>query len=44
MLCIRIELRGSFVGLVHDSDRAMIRSLVKRFGAGALALVPVVVL
>jgi len=44
MLCIRIELRGSFVGLVHDCDRAVIRGLVKRFGAGAFALVPVVVL
>jgi hypothetical protein len=44
MLCIRIELRGSFVGLVHDCDRTVIRGLVKRFGLESLALVPVVVL
>lgn len=44
MLCIRVSVKGSFVGLVHDSDRAMIRSLVKRFGIAALTLVPVVVL
>lgn len=44
MLCIRVCVKGSFVGLVHDSDRAMIRSLVKRFGRESLVLVPVVVL
>jgi len=44
MFCIRVEVRGSFVGLVHDSDRAMIRGLVRRFGIKSLVLVPVVVL
>lgn len=44
MLCIRIEVKGSFVGLVHDCDREIIRGLVKRFGVASLALVPVVVL
>lgn len=44
MLCIRVEVKGSFIGLVHDCDRAVIRSLVKRFGVGSLALMPVVVL
>jgi hypothetical protein len=44
MLCIRVSVKGSFVGLVHNSDRAVIRSLVKRFGVESLALVPVVVL
>lgn len=44
MLCIRVSVNGSFVGLVHDSDRVVIRGLVKRFGIASLVLVPVVVL
>lgn len=44
MLCIRVSVNGSFIGLVHDSDRVVIRGLVKRFGVESLALVPVVVL
>jgi len=44
MFCIRVSINGSFVGLVHNSDRVVIRGLVKRFGIESLILVPVVAL
>jgi len=44
MLSYRVSVNGSYVGLVHDCDRAYIRSLAKKYGAKALSLVPVILL
>lgn len=43
MLCIRVSVKGSFVGLVHKCDRHYLSGLWQQYG-DELELVPVVVL
>lgn len=44
MLSYRVSVKGSFVGLVHDSDRYFLRMLAKKYGRDQLSLVPVILL
>lgn len=44
MLCFRVTVNGSFVGLFNKDDRVILRGLLKRFGISHLSLVPVILL
>jgi len=44
MLCVRVSVGNTFLGLVHKGDKSMLRSLIGKFGLKRLTLVPVIVL